>query len=878
MIRFAALVLALGTTTSAFGQGYLVDGPKPVVYAPLPTTATKLMVLSFSGATVVLPFTFSFFGQPVTSVGVSIYGYLTIADGSAGESTNTEIPQVVIGSVPPTFIAPWWDELAEGGTYRYLLSGVAPLRNIAFEWSTSKGTFQVQLFESTGQIRFVYGPTPPLNSNSASVGIQRQAGIGVVGATCTPACAGVDWVSLANRSIDFYKPGDLRVSRTSVDDTGYAGVSYRASATVRNAGGHASSNVTVRFYLSGDAVFSPATDAPLGDAVIASLDALTEQTVTSSALTVPVGTVAGSYFVFAEADPANAIVETDESNNVGLPAAMTVGAPRGDLLVAAFVPPGAARPGEMLSLSRSLRNAGNAAVGSFSYSWFLSDNAAVSVSDRALGVGTVTSLAAQQNDTATDVVPLPADAKPGQYWLGLCVNYDAASSSAGFGVPEISYLNNCFTPVQVTVVSTGAVAVLTTTLESANQFGTYGAQLEATGGDGAYTWALSAGVLPAGLQLSSEGSLAGIAASPGSFAFDVTVTSAGATATQHLTLVVANGTLPIAIVDQVLPSAQFGRPYRASLVAVGGRAPYAWSVESAPAGLALASNGALEGRAADSAGSHVLAVTVRDSAGNSATRALMIQVVNPSSLSIATNALPTAVLNRDFVQELSAVGGKAPYQWSLVRFQQLPENPTQVRGPVLAGFPPKFGLSIENGGGAGSFLRGTPGLAGLYSMTFNVTDTGGTTDSVTLLFLVTYAEALAITTSVLPDAFVNQPYLVKLSHSGDRLAVVTFSTACIEQATRPDEPQTCAPVDANQKLPEGLTLADDGTISGRPMSTTGSYAFLVKVSDAAGREDTRGLSIRLQPDFSKAPSGCTVADGSGWLAAAALLLSLRRRR
>lgn len=253
-----------------------------------------------------------------------------------------------------------------------------------------------------------------------------------------------------------------------------------------------------------------------------------------------------------------------------------------------------------------------------------------------------------------------------------------------------------------------------------------------------------------------------------------------------------------------------------------------------------------------------------------------MQVVNPSSLSIATNALPTAVLNRDFVQELSAVGGKAPYQWSLTRFQQLPENPTQVRGPVLAGFPPKFGLSFENGGVSGSFIRGTPGLAGLYLLTFNVSDTNGTTDSVTVLFLVTYAEGLAITTSVMPDAFVNQPYLVKLSHSGARAAVVTFSTPCIEQASRPDEPQTCAPADASQKLPEGLTLADDGTISGRPVSTTGTYTFLVKVADAMGREDTRGLSIRLQPDFAKAPSGCAVVDGAGWLAL--LLLGLRRRR
>ena len=868
------MVLAM-CASSALGQGYLVDGPKPVVYAPLPTTATRLMVLSFSGATVVLPFTFSYFGKPVTTVGVSIYGYLAIADGSAGESTNTEIPQLVVGSLPATFIAPWWDELAEGGTYRYLVSGAAPLRNIAFEWYTSQGTFQVQLYESTGQIRFVYGPTPPFNSNSASVGIQRQFGVGVVGAVCTPGCAGTDWVALANRSIDFYTPSDLQVTRTSVDDTGYAGVSYRASATIRNAGGHSAKNVTVRFYLSSDAEFSPATDAPLGDAFGASVDALSEQTVTSTVLTIPSGASPGSYFVFAQVDPANEIVETDDSNNVGSPLPMTVGSPRGDLVVATLVPPATARPGEVLSVSRTLRNAGNAAVGAFKYSWFLSDNAAVSVSDLALNVGRVASLEAKQNDTAVDQVALPSDVTPGQYWLGVCVNYDSAASMSGFGVDEISYLNDCFTPAQVTVIATESVTVLTTALDGATQFGTYGAQLQAAGGDGTYLWAVSGGSLPPGLTLSMSGELSGLAAVTGSFAFDITVASAGLTATSHLILTVGSGQLPLAIVDQTLPSAQFGRPYHATLIGVGGRAPYLWSVETAPLGLAVSANGVLEGRATER-GSHALALTVRDAAGASAMRTLTLPVVSPSTLSIATNALPSAVLNRDFIQELSAVGGKAPYQWALTRFQQLPENPTGVRGPALGGFPPKFGLALENRGTGGSFLRGSPGSAGLFSLTFTVTDTAATSDTVTVLLLVTYAEGLAITTTVLPDAFVNQPYQVKLSHSGNRATVVAFTTPCVEQAAQPDEPQTCAPVDASQKLPEGLTLSADGTISGRPVGVSGTYAFLVKVADATGREDARGLSIRVQPDFAKTSSGCSVTEGTAWLALA--LVGLRRRR
>ncbi len=859
--------LALLISCDALAQAYLIDGPNPVVFAPLPTTATRLTVPSFSGATVTLPFTFSFYGQPVTQAGVSLYGYLVLAGGSAGESTNTAIPQVVMGSIPSTFIAPWWDGLTEGGTYRWLVSGAAPFRDAAFEWAATGGVFQVQLFESTGQIRFVYGPVAPSSSLSASIGIQRQLGVGIAGVGCTPGCAGTDWASaLVNKAIDFYTPADLRVVRSSADAFGYAGVSYRASATIRNEGGHVATNVTVRFYVSTDANLDVATDLALGDAVIAALPALGEQTASTSTLAMPAALLPGGYFIFAVVDPSNAILETNDSNNVGSPLPMQVATGKGDAVITAMVPPSAARPGEVLTITRTIRNAGNAALGAFTYTWLLSDNLAVSVSDLVLGNGMVAGLAAQQNNVSADQVSIPSSVRSGRYWLGLCIDS---------GLDEISQLNNCFTPLQVTVISNGALTVLTSTLHDAVRFGTYGVQLQASGGDGSYAWSLTGGALPAGLTLRSDGLLEGLVAGPpASYAIDLTVTSSGASVSQRLVLVVRTGDLPLSLVSQTLPAAPFGRPYFASLIAVGGTPPYEWSASGElPAGLALSRDGQLEGRATTERGAHAFNVTVVDSAGASASRAMSVTVVEPRTLAVATTALPVALLNREYSSGLSAVGGKAPYTWALTRFQQLAETPSDVRGPELRQLPAGFGLAIENG----SVLRGAPATAGLFSLTFTVTDSALTTDSATVLLLVSYTEPLVLTSTELPDAFINQAYSVKLAHSAPRAAAVTFSSPCIREATRPNEPYTCANADAAQQLPLGLALMADGTLSGRPTGATGTYGFLVKVADVNGRQDTRGLSIRVRPDFAR-PSGCASVEGPALIAALVLLVHSRRRR
>jgi hypothetical protein len=296
-----------------------------------------------------------------------------------------------------------------------------------------------------------------------------------------------------------------------------------------------------------------------------------------------------------------------------------------------------------------------------------------------------------------------------------------------------------------------------------------------------------------------------------------------------------------------------------------------------PDGLALSGDGFIEGRATES-GDKTFEVEVTDSAGAKVARELKVRVVNPTTLSIGTTALVRGALRQSYLQRLVVVGGRAPYQWTVTRFQQLPQNPTEAPGAAQMGLPENFGLAIQDGVNE-DFLAGTPKQAGLFSLTLKVVDGAGTEDSVSLTLLVAYVEGLAITTTVLPDAFVNQSYAVKLSHNGGRDAMVSFSLPCIRQATRPDQ-FDCVTTDATQTLPIGLALGPDGSIIGIPNAEPGTYSFLVKVADDAGRQDVRGLSIRLRPDFaaSSQSGGCASTSGLSALGFAIAGLFLARRR
>ncbi len=105
---------------------------------------------------------------------------------------------------------------------------------------------------------------------------------------------------------------DLVVSVLSAPTTGVAGSTISITDTTTNLGS-ASGASTTKFYLSTNATLSSG-DIFLGSRAIPAL-ALQEANSGSTTITLPAGTVAGSYYIIAQADGDKAVAELVETNN-----------------------------------------------------------------------------------------------------------------------------------------------------------------------------------------------------------------------------------------------------------------------------------------------------------------------------------------------------------------------------------------------------------------------------------------------------------------------------------------------------------------------------------------------------------------------------------
>ncbi|MEA0735870.1 putative Ig domain-containing protein [Xanthomonas campestris pv. campestris] len=309
-------------------------------------------------------------------------------------------------------------------------------------------------------------------------------------------------------------------------------------------------------------------------------------------------------------------------------------------------------------------------------------------------------------------------------------------------------------------IAAPVIVVAPTALPAATRGTAYSQTLSASGGTAPYTYAVSAGNVPAGLTLASNGTLSGTATVEGSFNFTVTATDANTfTASQAYAVTVAGPNL--ALPASSLPAGTAGQAYAATIApATGGTAPYSYALTAGalPSGVVLdAATGTLSGTPTVS-GTFNFTLTVTDSTPSPAAQASQSYTLSIAGATLVPGqpTLPPAMRGTPYSQVLTATGGVAPYTYS-----------------VASGTLPA-GLTLASNG----VLSGTPTAEGSTSFTIAVADAGNATATQAYTFTVSTAAPVAVadTATAMSDAAVTVPVTANDTGNITAIAIATAPT------------------------------------------------------------------------------------------------------
>ncbi|UYK72905.1 putative Ig domain-containing protein [Xanthomonas sacchari] len=560
----------------------------------------------------------------------------------------------------------------------------------------------------------------------------------------------------------------------------------------------------------------------------------------------------------------------------------------------------------------------------------LNDDAVVTISPTSLPAATAGTSYSQTLSASGGTAPYGFAITTGTLPVGMLLSSAGVLSGTPSGTGSfnftVSATDSGASPISGSRAYTLTVAAPTvtlpaTTLPNGTAGQAYSAAItQASGGIAPYTYAVTAGALPAGVTVNSAtGALSGTPTVTGNFSFTLVATDSTSgtpgQASRSYTLAIVAPTLTVA--PSTLPSGTAGTAYSQTLSTSGGTAPYTYALSSGalPAGLSLSSTGVLSGTPTV-AGSFTFVVGVTDAGSFGGSHAYTLSIASPT-LAITPPTLPAAAINASYSQALSTSGGTAPYSYVL-----------------NAGTLPS-GMSLS----AGGVLSGTPTTAGNFAFTVGVTDANAFTAA--QAFTLTVASpTLTLSPPALPVGTAGSAYSQALSATGGTApysyslatgalpagmslsaagvlsgtptqagsfvftATVTDSTAGVPgQASRsytlsiaaptltpgqPTLPAGTAGTAYNQTLstsggtapysysvvsgalPTGLSLTTAGVLSGTP-SAAGSFAFSIKVSDANGFSATQAYTLTIA---SAVPAPVAANDTGATLVDTALTLAV----
>lgn len=224
----------------------------------------------------------------------------------------------------------------------------------------------------------------------------------------------------------------------------------------------------------------------------------------------------------------------------------------------------------------------------------------------------------------------------------------------------------------------------------------YSAQVTATGGAPPFTYSGSGA--PDGIGVSSSGAIAGTPTTDGTFSVSITATDAtGAKATGAYSIIILPPKLTVTTAS--LPDGTVGVAYSATLTSSGGTRGFTWTATGLPDGITATAAGVISGTPL-TAGRFAVTVTVKDSAGSTATATYNVTIAFPP-LVITTTTVPGGTVGAAYNVTFTGTGGNQQLTWSAIN---LPA-----------------GLRISAAGA----LTGTPTTPGTSNITIGLADSTG---------------------------------------------------------------------------------------------------------------------------------------------------------
>jgi hypothetical protein len=230
---------------------------------------------------------------------------------------------------------------------------------------------------------------------------------------------------------------DLTVSSMTTPTYGLIGQKISVTNTVENIGVGASPPCKLGLYLSTTNSTAPWIENRkvfLGSRTVPSLAYNSVSTAFTSVL-IPPTVPEGSYYLLAVADSGGVVQESNKTNNTASKT-INIYPAHPDLIGTYLRGPSAAKLGQTVSISGTVKNQGYATAKNFSVGIYLCVSpTTVTGSDTLIGSQIVSSLAVGNFDTITITTQIPLTLSTGVYYIGMIVNN-------GDTMTELNYSNN----------------------------------------------------------------------------------------------------------------------------------------------------------------------------------------------------------------------------------------------------------------------------------------------------------------------------------------------------------------------------------------------------------------------------------------------------